>query len=60
MPCQPLHNRVGLSECHLSLPPHNAYYYIQTRHREGEVVISETVAAAAGALGLSKVSAGCH
>jgi len=26
----------------------------------GEVGISETVAAAAGALGLSKVSAGCH
>ena len=37
-----------------------AYYYIQTRHGEGEVGISETVAAAAGALGLSKVSAGCH
>jgi len=35
-------------------------YYIQTRHGEGEVEISETVAAVAGALGLSKVSAGCH
>ena len=37
-----------------------AYYYIQTRHGEGEVGIRETAAAAAGALGLSKVSAGCH
>jgi len=36
------------------------YYYIQTRHGEGEVGIRDTVAAAAGALGLSKVSAGCH
>ena len=27
-----------------------AYYYIQTQHGEGEVGISETVAAAAGAL----------
>jgi len=60
MPCQPLHICVGLSECQLSLPPHSAYYYIQTPHGEGEVGISETVAAAAGALGLSKVSAGCH
>jgi len=33
---------------------------LQIRHGEGEVGISETVAAAAGALGLSKVSAGCH
>jgi len=33
---------------------------LQTRHGEGEVGISESVAAAAGALGLSKVSAGCH
>jgi len=49
-------------ECQLSLspPPHSAYYYIQTRHGEGEVGISKTVAAAAGALGLSKVSTGCH
>jgi len=37
-----------------------AYYYIKTRHREGEVGIRETVAAAAGDLGLSKVSTGCH
>jgi len=43
------------TECQLSLPPHSAYYYIQTRHGEGEVGISETVAAAAGALGLCKV-----
>ena len=28
--------------------------------RDGEVGIRETAAAAAGALGLSKVSAGCH
>ena len=55
MPCQPLHNRVGLSECQLSLPPHSAYYYIQTLHGEGEVGISESVAAAAGALGLCEV-----
>ena len=27
-----LHKRVGLSEYQLSLPPHQAYYYIQTRH----------------------------
>ena len=27
------------------------YYYIKTRHGEGEVGISKTVAAAAGALG---------
>jgi len=44
----------------LSLPPHSAYYYIQTQHGEGEVGIRETVAAAAGALGLSKVTAGCE
>jgi len=37
-----------------------AYYYTQTQHGEGEVGISQTVAAAAGALDLSKVSAGCH
>jgi len=42
-------------ECQLSLPPHSAYYCIQTRHGEGEVGISESVAAAAGALGLCKV-----
>jgi len=34
--------------------------YIQTRHGEREVGISETATAAAGTLGLSKVSAGCH
>jgi len=33
---------------------------IQTRHGEGEVGITDTAAAAAGALGLSKVSACCH
>jgi len=37
-----------------------AYYYIQTPYGEGEVGIRDTAAAAAGALGLSKVSAGCH
>jgi len=26
MPCQSPHNRVGLSECQLSLSPHSAYY----------------------------------
>jgi len=55
MPRQPLHNCVGLSECQLSLPPHSIYYYMQTQHREREVGISETVAAAAGALGPCKV-----
>ena len=25
MPCQPLHSRVGLSECQLSLPPHTTH-----------------------------------
>jgi len=30
------------------------------KHGEGEVGISETVAAPAGALGLSKLSARCH
>jgi len=45
MPCRPLHNHAGLSECQLSLPP----------HCEGEEGISESVAAAAGALGLCKV-----
>jgi len=44
----------------LSVSCHCRLLYIRTRHREGEVCISETVAAAAGALGLSKVSAGCH
>jgi len=39
------------------MPPHSAYYYIQTQHGEEEVGINEKVAAAAGALGLSKVSA---
>ena len=52
---QPLHNCVGLSECQLSLPPHSAYYYIQTQHGEGEVGISESVAAAAGTLAPCKV-----
>jgi len=46
-------------QCQLSLPPQSAYYYIQTWHGEGEVGISESVAAAAGTLGLSKVSAHC-
>jgi len=32
MPCQPLHNRVRLSEHQLSLLPHSAYNCIQTRH----------------------------
>ena len=43
------------TECQLSLLPHSAYYYIQTWHGEGEVGISESVAAAAGALGLCKL-----
>jgi len=55
MPCQPLHNRVGLSDCQLPLLSHSAYYNIQTRYGEREVGISESVAAAAGALGLCKV-----
>jgi len=58
MPCQPLRNCVGLSECQLSLPLHSTYYYIQTRYGNGEVGISEAVAAAAGALGLCKVLCG--
>jgi len=58
MPCQPLHNCVGLSECQLSLPPHSTYYYIQARHGKGEEGISESVAAAASALGLCKVLCG--
>ena len=41
MPCQPLHSHVGLSECQLSLPPHD-YYSIQTRQGDGEVGISES------------------
>jgi len=58
---QPLQNRVGLSDCQLS---HSSYYYmyIQTRDvcdtnmvRGGEMGIRESVAAAAGALGLCKV-----
>jgi len=55
MPCQPVHNCIGLSECQLSLPPHSADYYIQTRRGEGEVGISRSAAAADGALGLCKV-----
>jgi len=43
------------TECQLSLPPHSAYYYIQTRHGKGEMGISESVAAAAGTLGLCKL-----
>jgi len=45
------------TECQLSLPPHSAYYYNYTntaRRGEGGGV-SESVAAAAGALGLCKV-----
>jgi len=43
-----LYNHAGLSEHQLSLPPHRAYYYIQTRHRErGGVGSSESFAAAA-------------
>jgi len=54
MPRQPLHNRVVLSECRLSLPPHSAYYYNTNMARGGGGGISESVAAAAGALGLCK------
>ena len=59
-PCITALDCLRVLECQLSLPPQSAYYYIQTRQGEGEVAISKTVAAAAGALGLSKVSAGCH
>jgi len=48
-------NAVGLSECQSSLRLHSAYYYIQSRHGEGQVGISESVIAAAGALVLCKV-----
>jgi len=44
----------------LSVSCHCRLLYIRTQHGVEEVGISETVAAAAGALGLSQVSAGCH
>ena len=45
MPCQRVHASAGLSECQLSLLLHSPYYYIQTRHGEGEVKISKSAGA---------------
>jgi len=56
----PLHNCVGLSECQLLLPPHSAYYCIQTRHGERRCGLASQLQQQMVLWICVKCCAGCH